>query len=150
MTDTPAAGFEVNPTNAGKASVTYVVWVNAPLVPVMTTTEVPPAVALVVATVKVTGAPPAGIEDALRVAVTPDGAPGIVTVRFVPALKLCSPLTAIELVPPPPGVRFKTAGVADIEKFGFVEAGKRASKRLGPLGEPQPVTRSKPVTALKP
>ncbi len=95
-----------------------------------------------------TGLPPAGIDDALRLAPRPGGAlepdePGIVTVRLVVALRPFTAVTAIELVPPAPGVRLKVSGVADIEKLGFPAAvGARALMRVGPLGVPQPVTRS--------
>jgi hypothetical protein len=50
-------------------------------------------------------------------------------------------------VPLPPCTTETDAGEAEIEKVGVVEVGARALINPVPLGLPQPVTRSYPVTA---
>jgi hypothetical protein len=112
-------------------------------------------VAPVVEIFSFTGAAPGEMDGAPRVADKPagalfDDAPGMTTVKFAEALKPFRAVRLIELVPPLPGVRGRMVGEENSVKLGFADVGARALNVDGPFGLPHPVTKSKPVTALKP
>lgn len=122
------------------------VWESEPDVPVIVTDFVPVVAALLA--VKVTVLPVVELVG-LNDAVTPVGRPD--------AEKLTLPLnpfvgeTEIELEPLLPCATVKLLGDAESEKSAVpVEPPASAVTRAAPFGLPQPVTRSKPVPALKP
>ena len=73
--------------------------------PMIAITYVPPGVALVVPTVSVTGAPPIGIDAALKLAVNPaahssaNPCPALLRSQIRRRVEACSAVTLIELIP---------------------------------------------------
>src|SRR5579871_6021233 len=106
----------------------------------------PPGELPVVVTVSVEVPDPemvVGFKDA----VTPAGWPKTVTLRSTVALNPFDGDTVITLVPDWPCVRLIVPGDGLMSKFAPEKGGPMAVNRLCPLGEPQPVTRSKPTTS---
>jgi hypothetical protein len=123
---------------------TVVVCEIAPDTPVIVTVEVPAAAELLAVRVNVlVPVVLVGLNDA----VTPLGNPDADRLTL-PLNPFCGD-TVIVLVPFPPGATVKLLGDAESAKFA-VTVPERALIRFTPFGLPQPVTRSYPVTALKP
>jgi hypothetical protein len=135
---------------AGAADVTVratvEVCVILPPVPVTVIVYVP--VAAVADTVIVIVEVPAPVMDVgLKPTVTPDGWP----LAVKPIEELNPPDTAVVTVDVPllPCATETEVGDADNVKLGVVDCPRSALSRPTPLGLPQPVTRSYPVTAEK-
>ncbi len=84
----------------------------------------------------------------LKAAVTPLGKPEIA--RFTLLLRLLAPEMVTEAVPELPRAILIAAGEADMEKPGWPLMPARSLMSGWPAGDPQPVTRSYPLTAEKP
>jgi hypothetical protein len=133
---------------SGKPSERYVVCWSAPAWPVMASRNVPAGMTLLLDTLSVED-PELLIDAGLTLAATPDGEPITRTVKLTAPLKAFEPVTVMMALPDPPGVIWIEPVEADTEKFGLLEfTGASALMKLWPFGDPQPVTRSKPVTAL--
>ena len=89
--------------------------------------------------------PGAAMEVGLKLMVTPDGWP--LADKATAELKLLRALVVMVEVPLFPCSTESEAGEAEIVNVGEVDGGARALIRPVPFGLPQPVTRSKPVTA---
>ena len=133
-------------TGAVTVKVTVVVCVSPPPVPVMVIVYVPVAVEEATAMVMVdVPEPGAGMDEGLRLTVTPAGWP----VADKPMAELKPPDTVAVIVDVPlfPRTTETEAGEAEMEKLGFVEVGARALIKPVLFGLPQPLAKSKPVTA---
>lgn len=89
--------------------------------------------------------PGTGIEDGLKLTVTPAGWP--LADKVTAELKPLRALVVMVEVPLLPWSTETEVGEAEIVKVGDVDGEARALIRPTPFGLPQPVTRSNPVTA---
>jgi hypothetical protein len=137
----------VNP-GATTVSVIVVVLLNVPEVPVIFTGYVPTVAVAFAVKVRVAVV---FVLVALSTAVTPLGSP--LSARLTVPLKPFCGATVIVLLPLPACFTVSAAGELDSVKDAVgaaVAVAVRSLIRCWPAGDPQPVVRSYPVTALKP
>jgi len=126
--------------------VTVAFCVMPPPVPVTVIVYVPVAVVEATAMLRVeVPEPGAAIDAGLKLTVTPVGWP----VADNAMAELNPPETTVVIVdvPLPPRTTETAAGEAEMVKVGVVDVGASALIKPVPLGLPQPVTKSYPVTA---
>jgi len=140
-------GFAERVNEGGPVTVTVrrAVLVSDPEVPVMVTVEVPEAAeALAVRVSRLLVVAEAGLNDA----VTPAGRPE--AARLTPLVKPFCGVTVMVLVPLPPGAMDTLEADKERLKLGTFAAPVRSLISDWPVGVPQPVARSYPLSAGNP